>query len=288
MASRGFCFLARQAPRIMMLSLFAHPSWRGLSRHGALRGLLWCGLALGLVALSGMVPASAAELIDTLPAVRSGELMGQGASQMTPYLRTLIGLSLLGFLPAALMAMTSFTRIVITLSFVRHALGLPETPPNAVLLILALFLTLFTMAPTLEKVQTQAYTPFMEGKMDLRQASRQGVQPFKDFMAEHVRDQDIDLIASLAKKPVPEKAEEADLSVLVPAFMLSELRVAFSVGFVIFLPFLLIDLIVSAVLMSLGMMMMPPATVALPLKLLLFVLIDGWALILRAIVGSYQ
>lgn len=243
-------------------------------------------LLLGL--LLGVTGASAAQLTDVLPPIKSAELLGPGNAELTPYLRTLLGLTLLSFLPVALMAMTSFTRIVITLSFVRHALGLPETPPNAVLITLAMFLTLFTMSPTIDKVQSQGLTPFMDGKLDLRQAASAGTQPFKDFMAQHVRDQDVDLIASLAKKPLPDKVENADLMILVPAFMLSELRVAFSVGFVIFLPFLLIDLIVSAILMSLGMMMMPPATVALPLKLLLFVLIDGWALVLRAIVGSYQ
>ncbi|WP_374605673.1 flagellar type III secretion system pore protein FliP [Niveibacterium sp.] len=211
-----------------------------------------------------------------------------GKSTLTPYLRTLIGLSLLAVVPALLMAMTSFTRTVITLSFVRHAIGLPETPPNPVLMILALFLTMFTMAPTLEAVQDRAYTPFMEGKLDLRQAADAGIQPFKDFMARHVREQDLQFVAGLAHKSSTAKPEATDLHVLVPAFMLSELRAAFSVGFVIFLPFLLIDLIVSAVLMSLGMMMMPPATVSLPLKLLLFVLIDGWTLVVRAIVGAYQ
>ena len=144
------------------------------------------------------------------------------------------------------------------------------------------------MAPTLEAVQDRAYTPFMEGKLDLRQAADAGIQPFKDFMARHVREQDLQFVAGLARKPSIAKPEATDLHVLVPAFMLSELRAAFSVGFVIFLPFLLIDLIVSAVLMSLGMMMMPPATVSLPLKLLLFVLIDGWTLVVRAIVGAYQ
>lgn len=252
-------------------------------RHLARGGLV------AAVLLGAHGAAHAQGLLDTLPAISNNELMGSGnASQMTPYLRTLIGLSLIGLLPLALMAMTSFTRIIITLSFVRHALGLPETPPNAVLITLAMFLTLFTMAPTIEQVQTSAYTPFVEGKLNLRQAAQAGTQPFKDFMARHVRDQDLDLVASIARKPLPDKAAAADLYLLVPAFMLSELRVAFSVGFIIFLPFLLIDLIVSAVLMSLGMMMMPPATVSLPLKLLLFVLIDGWGLILRAIAGSYQ
>lgn len=244
---------------------------------------------LGMLAVVALAPpAFAADVIDAVPAIRSNELLGSAGNQVTPYMRALIGLSLLTFIPAVLMAMTSFTRIVITLSFVRHALGLPETPPNAVLIVLSMFLTVFTMGPTFEQVQQKAFTPFMEGKTDLRTATKDGTQPFKAFMAAHVRDQDIDLVASLAKKEAPDDAEAADLSVLVPAFMLSELRTAFSVGFVIFLPFLLVDLVVSAILMSLGMMMMPPATVSLPLKLLLFVLIDGWALILRALVGSYQ
>lgn len=242
-----------------------------------------------LLILSTMVcAASAADLSQAVPAVKSAELLGAGGAQITPYIRTFLGLTLLSFIPAILIAMTSFTRIVITLSFVRHALGLPDTPPNAVLIMLALFMTLFTMGPTFQQVQDKAFTPFMDGKLDLRQAASQGAQPFREFMGRHVREQDLAMVASLAKQSLPEKAEATDMTTLVPAFMLSELRVAFSVGFVIFLPFLLIDLIVSAVLMSLGMMMMPPATVALPLKLLLFVLIDGWSLILRAIVDSYQ
>jgi flagellar biosynthesis protein FliP len=230
----------------------------------------------------------AADLTQALPNVSSHQLLGQGASEMTPYMRTLLGLSLLSFLPAALMAMTSFTRIVITLSFVRHAIGLPETPPNSVLITIALFLTLFTMAPTFEQVQNKAIDPFLNGKTDLRASVSNATAPFKEFMAHHVKDQDLDLVASLAKRPVQDKAQDNDLMVMIPAFMLSELRAAFSVGFIIFLPFLLVDLIVSAILMSLGMMMMPPASVSLPLKLLLFVLIDGWSLVLRAIVGAYQ
>lgn len=256
---------------------------RGFGRSAHLLPV-WCLL----VAAAWASPAMAADVIDAVPAIRSNELLGSSGNQVTPYMRALIGLSLLTFVPAVLMAMTSFTRIVITLSFVRHALGLPETPPNAVLITISMFLTVFTMGPTFEQVQQKAFTPFMEGKTDLRTAIKDGTQPFKAFMAAHVKDQDIDLVTSLAKKELPDTAEAADLSVLVPAFMLSELRTAFSVGFVIFLPFLLVDLVVSAILMSLGMMMMPPATVSLPLKLLLFVLIDGWSLILRALVGSYQ
>lgn len=244
-----------------------------------------------VTALALMLPGAlhAQGLTDVIPAVRNADLLGpNGASQMTPYLRTLLGISLISLLPALLMAMTSFTRIVITLSFVRHAIGLPDTPPTPVLLILALFITLFTMAPTLDTVGKQAIDPFMEGRITLREAAASGTAPFKVFMSQHVKDQDLELVASLARKPLPDKVQETELTLLVPAFMLSELRTAFAVGFMIFLPFLLIDLVVSAILMSLGMMMMPPATVSLPLKLLLFVLIDGWALVLRAIAGSYQ
>ncbi|TAK73709.1 MAG: flagellar biosynthesis protein FliP [Aquabacterium sp.] len=249
--------------------------------------MLRLGLAAALV-LCGAA-AHAAELSDAIPPLKSADVFGaQNAGQLAPYLRALVGLTLLSFIPAALMAMTSFTRTLITLSFIRHAIGLPETPPTAVLVTLSIFMTMFVMGPTLEKAQAQAFTPFMDGRMNLQQAAKAGVEPFKQFMSAHVREQDVALVSEMARKPLPAKAQEADLQVLVPAFMLSELRVAFSVGFVIFLPFLLVDLIVSAVLMSLGMMMMPPATVSLPLKLLLFVLIDGWGLVVRAIAGSYQ
>jgi flagellar biosynthetic protein FliP len=188
-------------------------------------------------------------------------------------------------------AMTSFTRIIVTLAFLRHALGMPETPPNTVLITLALFLTFFTMAPVLEKSHREGLAPFLDGKLDSQQALERGLGPLKTFMLAHVRPQEVEAVAALAKLPVaaPSSAPQADppLQVLVPAFMLSELRAAFVSGFIIFLPFLLIDLVVAAVLMALGMMMVPPVSIALPLKVLLFVLIDGWSLLLRAIAGAY-
>jgi flagellar biosynthetic protein FliP len=208
-------------------------------------------------------------------------------AQLAPYVRLLIGLSLLGLIPAALVAMTSFTRIIVTLSFLRHALGMPETPPNAVLITLALFLTFFTMAPTLEQSHKDGLAPFLEGKLDTLQAADRGIAPLKDFMAAHVRDEDLQATSELAKVPLAESAGSTPLRVLVPAFMLSELRAAFTAGFMIFLPFLLLDLIVAAILMALGMMMVPPASISLPLKVMLFVLIDGWGLLLRAIAGVY-
>ena len=208
-------------------------------------------------------------------------------ADLSPYVRLLVSLSLLSFIPLALVAMTSFTRIIVTLSFLRHALGMPETPPNAVLLTLALFLTFFTMAPTLEQCH-KGIAPFLDGKIPIAQALDGGIAPLKTFMTAHVRDEDVRAVSDLAHVPTADKAEEIPVRVLVPAFMLSELRAAFVAGFIIFLPFLLIDLIVAAVLMALGMMMVPPVSISLPLKVMLFVLIDGWSLLLRAIAGVYS
>ena len=209
------------------------------------------------------------------------------ATGLTPTVRLLVGLSLLSFVPAALIAMTSFTRVVVTLSFLRHALGMPETPPNAVLITLAAFLTFFTMAPVLETGYDEGVAPFLDGRLDARTAFQRASAPLRRFMAAHVRAEDLSAVAELAHARPAERAEETSLQVLAPAFMLSELRAAFVAGFLIFLPFLLIDLVVAAVLMALGMMMVPPTSIALPLKILLFVLIDGWSLLLRAIAGAY-
>jgi flagellar biosynthesis protein FliP len=206
----------------------------------------------------------------------------------TGYMRLLVGLSLLSFIPAAMIAMTSFTRIIVTLSFLRQALGMPETPPNMVLITLAAFLTFFTMAPTLDASYQAGVAPYLDGKLSATEAARLGLAPMKRFMAAHVRAEDLRSVSELAKIPASERAQDPPLRVLVPAFMLSELRAAFTAGFIIFLPFLLIDLIVAAVLMALGMMMVPPVSISLPLKILLFVLIDGWSLIIRAIAGAYS
>ncbi len=209
------------------------------------------------------------------------------AGQSAPYLRLLVGMSLLSFVPLALIAMTSFTRIIVTLSFLRQALGMPETPPNMVLITLAMFLTFFTMAPTLEKSYQEGIAPYLDGKISTPEALDRGVSPMKRFMAAHVRAEDLRSVSEIARV-TPAQQSDVPLRVLVPAFMLSELRAAFTAGFIIFLPFLLIDLMVAAVLMALGMMMVPPVSISLPLKVLLFVLIDGWSLLLRAIAGAYS
>ena len=203
-------------------------------------------------------------------------------------LRIVLGLTVLAILPALLVCITSFLRIVIVLAMLRHALGMPETPPNTVLIGLALFLTLFTMSPVLHKVNHDAFRPFMQGTLGMDAAYDKGSGPMREFMVRQTREQDLALMVELSRAKPPQAMEDISNVQLVPAFMLSELRSAFQIGFLIFLPFLLIDLVVSSVLMALGMMMLPPTTVALPLKILMFVLVDGWALVLKALVGSFR
>lgn len=215
-------------------------------------------------------------------------LAGAADGQTSQAVRVVLGLTLLAVIPALLVCVTSFLRSIIVLSMLRHAIGMPETPPNAVLIGLALFLTLFTMSPVLQQLNDSAVQPFMSGQIGMQEAYAQGIQPLREFMLRQTREQDIALMVELSKAQVPQAVADVGNVQLIPAFMLSELRAAFQIGFVIFLPFLLIDLIVSSVLMALGMMMMPPTTVALPLKILMFVLVDGWSLVLKALVGSFH
>ncbi|WP_299765863.1 flagellar type III secretion system pore protein FliP [Ramlibacter sp.] len=203
-------------------------------------------------------------------------------------LRIVLGLTLLAVLPALLVCVTSFLRIIIVLAMLRHAIGMPETPPNPVLIGLALFLTLFTMAPVLHTLNQEALQPFMNGALGVEAAYAKGAGPLRDFMIRQTREQDLALMIELSRAEPPRGMDDVSNVQLVPAFMLSELRAAFQIGFVVFLPFLLIDLVVSSVLMALGMMMMPPTTVALPLKILTFILVDGWTLVLKALVGSFH
>lgn len=203
-------------------------------------------------------------------------------------LRIAIGLTLLAILPALVVSLTSFLRIIIVLSMLRHAIGMNETPPNTVLTGLALFLTLFTMSPVLQKVNDEALQPFMSGSVSMLAGYERGFAPVRDFMMRQTREQDLAMMVELSKAKPPERPEDLSNAQLIPAFMLSELRAAFQIGFVVFLPFLLVDLVVASILMALGMMMMPPTTVSLPLKVLMFVLIDGWDLLLKALVGSFH
>lgn len=208
------------------------------------------------------------------------------SAEMASALRLFLGLTALSFIPAALVCMTCFIRIVIVLSMLRHAIGLMESPPNVVIVTLALFLTLFSMQPVLQRLNDEAVQPYLAGQLKMQPAADHAVMPLKDFMVRQTREQDLGLMIELADAPRPQSLADVSMLHLIPAFMLSELRTAFQVGFVIFLPFLLIDLIVASVLMSLGMMMVPPSTVSVPLKLLLFVLIDGWNIVTRSLLGT--
>ncbi len=201
--------------------------------------------------------------------------------------RTSVLLAALAVIPTILVAMTSFTRIVIVLSMIRHAFGMPETPPNSVLVSLALFLTLFSMGPVTGEVAGQAVQPYLNGQLSLEQAAERGGAPLKRFMLAQTRDTDLAAIYRVAREPLPTKREEVAMLKLVPAFMINELRSAFTIGFVILLPFLLIDLVVSSILLALGMMMVPPTTISLPIKLMMFVLIDGWSLVILGVMGSF-
>lgn len=243
-------------------------------------------LALPLLALA---PLSAIGADLQLPGVgiSIGNTSGN-KQEMASALKIVLGLTVLSLAPAILISMTAFTRIVIVLSMIRHGLGMQETPPNSVIVSLALFLTLFTMMPTLNEINTRAYQPFMANKLDMDKALLEGAKPFRDFMVRQTREQDLSLMVEISKGEAPNSVDDISLVQLIPAFMLSELKSAFQIGFVIFLPFLLIDLIVATVLMSMGMVMVPPVMISLPVKILMFVLIDGWNLVVRSLIGSFN
>ncbi|MFJ1268023.1 flagellar type III secretion system pore protein FliP [Legionella lytica] len=207
---------------------------------------------------------------------------------ISPALQAFALLTVLSLAPSILIMLSSFTRIVVVLSMLRNALGLQQTPPNTVIISLSLFLTLFTMMPVAKAIYTEAYQPYEAHQITTDTALDNAVKPLKKFMLGQTREKDLKVILQLAKEPLPSSAEEIKFYQLIPAFILSELQTAFQIGFMIFLPFLLVDLIVSGILMTVGMMMMPPMSISLPIKILLFVLIDGWDLVVQALVGSFQ
>lgn len=199
----------------------------------------------------------------------------------------LILLTVLSLAPSLLVMVTSFTRIVVVLSFLRSALGLQQTPPNVVIISLALFLTAFTMAPTFETAWREGVQPLIENRINDTEALERTARPLHAFMMRHVREADLRLFFDLARIPAVETPEQTPLRVLLPAFLISELRRAFEIGFLLFLPFLIIDMVVASVLMSMGMMMLPPVVVSLPFKLIFFVLVDGWTLVAGSLIQSY-
>jgi flagellar biosynthetic protein FliP len=242
------------------------------------RAILWAAFLTATTAL--LAPNNAWAATAIMP-----DIPQSGSSGVV---RTALVLTLMAFLPTLLICTTSFLRIIVVLAMIRHAFGMPQTPPNAVLTSLALFMTIFTMGPVLTQVSSAGLQPLLDGKAKVTQAMEAGSAPLKTFMLRQTREKDIATIYSLSGSELPANAADVEMQKLIPAFMLNELRVAFSIGFVILLPFLLIDLVVSSILLALGMMMVPPTTISLPIKILMFLLIDGWSLVIQGLAGSFR
>jgi flagellar biosynthetic protein FliP len=213
--------------------------------------------------------------------------LAQDPRNVSAAIQLLVLITVLSLAPAILVMVTSFTRIIIVLSLVRSAIGIPQLPPNQVLIGLALFLTAFVMAPVIKTVNEQAIQPYLAGTISQQEAFERGEAPLREFMFRQTREEDLALFLRLSDSPKPQTRDDVPTYVLIPAFTISELKTAFQMGFVIFVPFLIIDLVVSSALLSMGMMMLPPVIVSLPFKILLFVLVDGWYLIVGSLVGSF-
>lgn len=247
--------------------------------------LIWNGIAtlsLVLLALAATLHPAFAQAI-TID-LGGGENTGTMTGRVVQMVALLTVLSLA---PSILIMMTSFTRIIVVLSFLRTAIGIQQTPPNSVMISLALFLTLFVMAPTFQAAYQNGLQPLINEDIDEMQAFERGVAPFKQFMLAHVRDTDLTLFTELSKLGPFETPEAVPLQVLIPSFMISELRRAFEIGFMLFLPFLIIDMVTASILMSMGMMMLPPVMISLPFKIIFFVLVDGWYLISGSLIQSF-
>ncbi|MCK9394357.1 MAG: flagellar type III secretion system pore protein FliP [Methylobacter sp.] len=240
-------------------------------------------LVIGIVFLFIETPAYAAAGIEAVT-VTTGK---QGAQTYAVTIQILALMTLLTVLPALLLTMTSFTRIMIVLSLLRTALGTGQAPSNQVLLGLSMFLTIFIMMPVFDKVNAEAVQPYLEDKIDVTAAIEKASEPFRQFMLKQTRESDLELFIRISGKEELQSAENVPFSLLLPAFVTSELKTAFQIGFLIFLPFLIIDLVVASVLMSMGMMMLSPMVISLPFKIMLFVLADGWSLIMEMLAASF-
>ena len=238
-----------------------------------------------LVVLCALVPATVIAQADSAALALASEAV-QGQSY-TLSIQILVMMTLLTLLPAIILSSSAFVRIIIVLSILRQALGTAQTPPNQVLLGIALLLTFFVMSPVIEAVHHDAAMPYAAGELAMDEAIEAGLEPIRTFMINQTRESDFELFASIANRTDIESVAQAPLSLILPSFMVSELKTAFQIGFLVFIPFLVIDLVVSSVLMSMGMMMLSPMLISLPFKIMLFVLVDGWALILGTLAGSF-
>jgi flagellar biosynthetic protein FliP len=237
--------------------------------------------------VAGLVVALAATSAGPAAAQDISINFGQGAGLTERVIQLIALLTVLSLAPSILVMVTSFTRIVVVLSLLRTALGTATAPPNAVIISLALFLTGFIMAPSFQRAYDLGVRPLLNNEISLEQAFERSSDPLRGFMLKNVREKDLQLFMDMSREARPERPEDTSMRVLVPAFMISELKRAFEIGFLLFLPFLIIDLVVASVLMSMGMMMLPPVVVSLPFKLIFFVLVDGWSLVAGSLVQSY-
>lgn len=224
----------------------------------------------------------------TLPKISIGVEESEDAKDLSVTLQILLLLTILTLAPAIIIMLTSFVRIVVIFSFLRHAIGTHQMPPNQILVGLAIILTAFIMAPTITQINEKALQPYLQDEITQKEAYDSGIKPLREFMLKQVREKDLALFVSLSGVPKPEKPEDIPTYLIIPGFVISELRVAFQISFVLFIPFLIIDMVVASVLMSMGMLMLPPIMVSLPFKILLFVLVDGWYMIIKSVVASFN
>lgn len=243
--------------------------------------------ALVLAAASLALAGSAAAEPISIPTVSVGVGKANTPGDISVVLQIFFVMTVISLAPSILMMTTSFTRIVVVLSFLRSALGTQQAPSNQIVVGLSLFLTFFIMAPVWQQVNTQALQPYKAGAIAQEEALKRGVEPIRKFMLSQVREKDLALFLSLSKLPRPRNADDIPTLTLIPAYMVSELKTAFQIGFLVFIPFLVLDMVVASVLMSMGMMMLPPVMISLPFKILLFVLVDGWGLIVGSLVKSF-
>ena len=236
---------------------------------------------------AGLLSAGIAKA-QTLPSLSIQVGQSQTPEDLSVTIQIILLITLLTLAPAIIILVTSFTRIIIVLSLLRHALSTQQIPPNQVLVGLALFLTFFIMTPVIDEINNNALKPYLAREIDQNTAIERALVPVRDFMFRQVREKDLALFTRIADQPRPANRDEVSTRVLIPAFVISELRIAFQMGFLLFIPFLIIDMVVASVLMSMGMMMLPPIMVSLPFKILLFVLVDGWNLLIQSLVASFR
>ncbi len=246
-------------------------------------------IAMLVVAISSMLQVVQAEPIDiNLPTFGFDVRMAETPQEVSTSIQIMILLTVLALAPSILIMMTGFTRIVIVLSFVRSAVGTQQVPPNQVLIGLAMFLTFFLMAPVFTEINEKAYKPYVNEEITQQVALENAVEPIREFMLKQINTKDLNLFIGLAKIEAPESINDIPLSIIIPSFITSEIKRAFQIGFIIYVPFLIIDMVVASTLMSMGMMMLPPVMISLPFKILLFVMIDGWAIIIKFLISGFK